>query len=77
MWKEKTLLQSRTILTIAFTILGFVLTKIFGLDVNIGDYVEIADGLQLGELILLVGSLITGYFRKVATGPIVPKPSNG
>jgi hypothetical protein len=77
MWKEKTLLQSRTILTIAFTILGFVVTKIFGLDVDLGSIVEVADGVQVGELVLLVGTLIAAYFRKNATGPIVPKPSNG
>lgn len=70
-WQEKTLFQSRTILTIIVTILSFVLTKILGLDINLGDYINVADGVQLGELILSAGALITGYFRVKATGPIV------
>lgn len=70
-WQEKTLFQSRTILTIIFTIVSFILTKILGIDVNLGDYISVADGIQVGELILSVGAIITGFFRVSATGPIV------
>lgn len=75
-WKSKTIFRSRTILTVAVTILGFVASKFFGLDVDLGTVVEAADGLQVGELILTVGALVAAYFRKNARADL-SKPSNG
>lgn len=63
-WKSKTMLRSRTITTVIVTIMGFALTKFFGLDVDLGTIVSTADGLQLGELILSVGAVVAAFFRK-------------
>lgn len=65
-WKSKTIFRSRTIITVTVSILGFVLSKFLGLDVDLGAYIQAADGLQVGELILAVGAIIAGYFRKNA-----------
>ena len=35
-WKSKTILRSRTILTVVLTILGFIGAKFFGLDIDLG-----------------------------------------
>lgn len=64
-WKETTILRSRTILTVAITVLGFIVGHFLGLtDIDLGTYVEAADGLQVGELLTLLGALIAAYFRK-------------
>lgn len=68
--KGKTLLKSRTIVSIALSIVGFVVVNLLGLDVDLGAFVEAADGLQLGELILVIGGVIAAYFRKNARAGI-------
>ena len=65
-WKKKTIFRSRTIVTVTVAVLGFILTKFFGVDVDLGMFVEAADGLQVGELILTVGAIVAGFFRKHA-----------
>ena len=81
-WKSKTILRSRTIVSVAVTILAFVLTKFFGLDVDLGSIVGAADGLQLEELILVVGAVVAAYFRKnlktdLTTPGVGGAPNNG
>lgn len=72
--KQKTLIRKRPLLTMAFTVIAFILSKILGIEADLGTYIDVADGLQLGELILGTGGVIAAYFwdRKNA-----PKPSNG
>lgn len=69
-WKDKPLLSSKTILTIIGTILVFVLSKFFGIDIDWGSIVGTDGVLTVGELLLLIGSVLAGYFRKIADGPI-------
>lgn len=57
-WKDKTIIQPKPILTIVFTVAVFIATKIFGIDVDLGALFDMADGLQLGELILGVGTTV-------------------
>ena len=78
-WKDKPLLKSRTIISIAGTIIFFALSKFFGIEVDwqgvVGD-----DGIvSFYEAILLVGAVVAAWFRKIATGPIngVVKPPQG
>ena len=66
LWKKKTILRSRTIVTVIVSVLGFILVQFLGVDVDLGTFVESADGLQLGELILMLGGVIAAYFRKNA-----------
>lgn len=75
-WKKTTILRSRTITSVVVTILAFVLTKFFGLDVDLGTVVSAADGLQLGELILTAGAIVAAYFRKNARADL-SKSSEG
>lgn len=75
-WKKKTILRSRAIVSVVVTILAFVLTKFFGLDVDLGVVIESADGLQLGELILTAGAIVAAYFRKNARADL-SKSSEG
>lgn len=75
-WKNKTILRSRTIVSVAVTILSFVAVKFFGLDIDLGLVIDSADGLQLGELILSVGALVAAYFRKNQRVDF-SKPPNG
>jgi hypothetical protein len=70
-WTEKPLLKSRTIWTIIATIFGFILAKFLGIDgIDLGAAMGEDDILQLGELLLLVGTVVAAWFRKQATGPI-------
>lgn len=63
-WLDTTVLRSRTILTVVLTVLGFIIGHFMGLtDIDLGQYVDAADGLQLGELFTLVGAVIAAYFR--------------
>lgn len=69
-WESKPLVKSKTIITIAGTILFFVLGKFFGIEIEwqhiVGD-----DGILTAyEAILLLGAIVAAWFRKVATGPI-------
>jgi hypothetical protein len=75
-WKSKTILRSRTILTVVLTILGFIGAKFFGLDIDLGSVVDSADGLQLGELLLAIGLVVAGFFRKYVKADL-SKPSGG
>jgi len=74
-WKGKTIFRSRTIITVTVSVVGFILTKFFGLDVDLGMFIEAADGLQVGELILTLGAVIAGFFRKHARADL--SNSNG
>jgi len=78
-WKSQTLLRSRTITSIVVSILGFILAKLLGLDIDLGEMIEAADGLQLGELILTIGAVLAAYFRKNVRADLSKpkKPSNG
>lgn len=70
-WKAKPLIKSRTIVSVILTLLTFAAAKFFGLDVDLAAIgVSPAEGLSVGELILLVGAFLAAYFRKIATGPI-------
>lgn len=62
-WKDKTVLRSRTIVSISIAIIGFAL-GLFGIDVDLGSVVDSANGLQLGELLTGVGLVLAYYFRK-------------
>ena len=74
-WKNQTLLRSRTITTIVVSILGFVVVNLLGLDVDLGLFIEAADGLQLGELILTLGAVVAAYFRKNARADLSKSPN--
>lgn len=75
-WKSKTIFRSRTIISVAVSILGFILVSLLGLDVNIGEFIEAADGLQVGELILALGAVVAAFFRKYAKADL-SNPSDG
>ena len=54
-------------MTILVTILGFELAKFFGVsEVDLGSFIDAADGLQVGELLLAIGAIVAGFFRKYA-----------
>lgn len=75
-WKKKTIFRSRTIISIAVTIIGFILTKMLGLDLDLGLFIDSADGLQVGELVLSLGAVVAAFFRKNARADL-SKPSGG
>jgi len=60
--KEKTLIRRRPLLTMAFTVIAFILSRFMGIEADIGTYIDVADGLQLGELIIGTGCIIAAYF---------------
>jgi len=62
-WRAKTVLRSRTIVSISVAIIGFTL-GLFGIDVDLGTVISSADGLQLGELITGIGLVLAYFFRK-------------
>lgn len=75
-WRSKTIFRSRTIISVAVSILGFVFVSLLGLDVNIGEFIEAADGLQVGEFVLASGAIAAAFFRKYAKADL-SKPSDG
>jgi hypothetical protein len=78
-WKEKPLLKSKTIISIAGTILFFVLAKFIGIEVDWQGIVGTDGIVTFYEALLLVGAVVAAYFRKIANGPIsgVVKPPEG
>lgn len=74
-WKNKTVLRSRTIVSILVAFIGFALGLI-GIDVDLGSVIAVADGLQLGELISAAGLALAYYFRKNARADL-SKPNAG
>mgnify|MGYP006998103337 FL=1 len=73
-WKSKTIFRSRTIISVAVSIIGFILVSLLGLDINLGELISAADGLQIGELILALGAIVAAFFRKNAKADL-SKPS--
>jgi len=73
--KEKTLIRKGPLLSMTFTVIAFVFSKVLGLDVDLGSIIDVANGLQLGELIFGLGAVISAYLwdRKESS----QKPSNG
>lgn len=78
-WKDKPLIKSRTIISIAGTIIFFVLAKFFGIEVDWQGVIGPDGVVTFYEALLLVGAVVAAYFRKIATGPItgVVKPPQG
>ena len=76
-WKKTTVFRSRTILTIALTVIAFVATKFFGMpDLDWKSVVDTVDGLQVEEIFALAGLVIAAFFRKNQQTDL-SKPSNG
>jgi hypothetical protein len=75
-WKKKTIFRSRTIISVAVSILGFVLVSLLGLDINLGEFISAADGLQVGEAVLALGAVVAAFFRKNAKADL-SQPSDG
>ena len=62
-WKSKTIFRSKTVLTVLFTVIAFVTSKFFGLELDWKSVVDVADGLQGAEIIALVGLIVTAVVR--------------